>query len=96
MEQAATKMGSGSAVTTRQPLIIEAAINGATPKAMNSHVPRTVPEIGAARGRTFESATRTSRSWWMPVCVEMARRSGRAVATPGQAAEILGVRPSVG
>ncbi len=32
-------------MTTRQPLIIEAAINGATPKAMNPHVPRTVPEI---------------------------------------------------
>src|SRR5215468_9758822 len=28
-----------------QPLIIEAAINGATPKAMNPHVPRAVPEI---------------------------------------------------
>jgi len=28
-----------------QPLIIEAAINGATPKAMNPHVPRSVPEI---------------------------------------------------
>src|SRR5262245_15018396 len=27
------------------PLIIEAAINGATPKALNPHVPRTVPEI---------------------------------------------------
>src|SRR5882672_9718471 len=27
------------------PLIIEAAINGPTPKAMNPHVPRTVPEI---------------------------------------------------
>src|SRR5262245_4447171 len=30
-----------------QPLIIEAAINGATPKAMNPHVPRTVEEIVA-------------------------------------------------
>jgi 3-keto-5-aminohexanoate cleavage enzyme len=30
-----------------QPLIIEAAINGATPQAMNSHVPRSVPEIVA-------------------------------------------------
>jgi 3-keto-5-aminohexanoate cleavage enzyme len=28
-----------------QPLIIEAAINGATPKATNPHVPRTVDEI---------------------------------------------------
>lgn len=28
-----------------EPLIIEAAINGATPQAMNPHVPRTVPEI---------------------------------------------------
>ena len=28
-----------------QPLIIEAAINGATPQAMNPHVPRTVTEI---------------------------------------------------
>src|ERR1700687_1546926 len=28
-----------------QPLIIEAAINGATPHAMNPHVPRTVAEI---------------------------------------------------
>lgn len=28
-----------------QPLIIEAAINGATSKATNPHVPRTVPEI---------------------------------------------------
>ncbi len=27
------------------PLIIEAAVNGATPKAMNPHVPRTVDEI---------------------------------------------------
>jgi uncharacterized protein (DUF849 family) len=27
------------------PLVIEAAINGATPPAMNPHVPRTVPEI---------------------------------------------------
>jgi uncharacterized protein (DUF849 family) len=27
------------------PLIIEAAINGATPKALNPHVPRSVPEI---------------------------------------------------
>jgi 3-keto-5-aminohexanoate cleavage enzyme len=29
------------------PLIIEAAINGATPQAANPHVPRTVPEIVA-------------------------------------------------
>lgn len=29
------------------PLIIEAAINGATPRAANPHVPRTVPEIVA-------------------------------------------------
>jgi 3-keto-5-aminohexanoate cleavage enzyme len=28
-----------------EPLIIEAAINGATPQAANPHVPRTVPEI---------------------------------------------------
>jgi uncharacterized protein (DUF849 family) len=30
-----------------QPLVIEAAINGATPKALSPHVPRTVPEIAA-------------------------------------------------
>ncbi len=30
-----------------QPLIIEAAINGATPRAMNPHVPRSVDEITA-------------------------------------------------
>jgi 3-keto-5-aminohexanoate cleavage enzyme len=30
------------------PLIIEAALNGATPRAMNEHVPRTVPEIIAS------------------------------------------------
>ena len=30
-----------------QPLIIEAAINGATPQAANPHVPRSVPEIVA-------------------------------------------------
>jgi len=30
-----------------QPLIIEAAINGATPQAANPHVPRTVPQIVA-------------------------------------------------
>ena len=33
--------------TAVQPLIIEAAINGATPQAMNPHVPRSVPEIVA-------------------------------------------------
>jgi uncharacterized protein (DUF849 family) len=30
-----------------QPLVIEAAINGATPKALSPHVPRTVQEIAA-------------------------------------------------
>ena len=43
------------AVTTRQPLIIEAAINGATPKAMSSHVPRTVPEIVACACACLEA-----------------------------------------
>lgn len=33
-----------------KPLIIEAAINGATPKATNPHVPRTVAEIAACAG----------------------------------------------
>src|SRR5262245_64449631 len=28
-----------------QPLVIEAAINGATPKALSPHVPRSIPEI---------------------------------------------------
>jgi uncharacterized protein (DUF849 family) len=32
---------------TMTPLIIEAAVNGSTPQAMNPHVPRTVPEIVA-------------------------------------------------
>jgi 3-keto-5-aminohexanoate cleavage enzyme len=38
-----------------QPLIIEAAINGATPQAMNRHVPRSVPEIVAEAGACIEA-----------------------------------------
>jgi 3-keto-5-aminohexanoate cleavage enzyme len=38
-----------------QPLIIEAAINGATPSAMNPHVPRTVPEIVACACACIEA-----------------------------------------
>ncbi len=38
-----------------QPLIIEAAINGATPQAMNPHVPRSVPEIVADAGACIEA-----------------------------------------
>jgi 3-keto-5-aminohexanoate cleavage enzyme len=38
-----------------QPLIIEAALNGATPQAMNPHVPRTVGEIVAAASACIEA-----------------------------------------
>ncbi len=38
-----------------QPLIIEAAINGATPKAANPHVPRTVDEIAACASACIEA-----------------------------------------
>lgn len=38
-----------------QPLIIEAAINGATPQAMNPHVPRSVAEIVADAGACIEA-----------------------------------------
>ncbi|HXQ21809.1 MAG TPA: 3-keto-5-aminohexanoate cleavage protein [Candidatus Acidoferrales bacterium] len=38
-----------------QPLIIEAAINGATPQAMNPHVPRSVPEIVACACACIEA-----------------------------------------
>jgi len=34
-------------VSGAQPLVIEAAINGGTPKAANPHVPRTIEEIAA-------------------------------------------------
>jgi 3-keto-5-aminohexanoate cleavage enzyme len=42
-------------MSTQQPLIIEAAINGATPKAMNPHVPRTVDEIVACACACIEA-----------------------------------------
>ncbi len=38
-----------------EPLIIEAAINGATSKAVNPHVPRTVPEIVATARACLEA-----------------------------------------
>jgi uncharacterized protein (DUF849 family) len=38
-----------------QPLIIEAAINGATPKATNPHVPRSVPEVVACARACIEA-----------------------------------------
>jgi len=42
-------------VTATPPLVIEAAINGPTPKAMNAHVPRTVPEIVACACACIEA-----------------------------------------
>lgn len=38
-----------------QPLVIEAAINGATPKAANPHVPRSVAEIVATAGACLDA-----------------------------------------
>ena len=38
-----------------QPLVIEAAINGPTPKALNPHVPRTVTEIIACASACIEA-----------------------------------------
>jgi uncharacterized protein (DUF849 family) len=42
-------------VHAMQPLIIEAAINGATPSGLNPHVPRTVPEIVASACACIEA-----------------------------------------
>lgn len=42
-------------MTAMDPLIIEAAINGAIPKAGNSHVPRSVAEIVACAGACIDA-----------------------------------------
>lgn len=46
----------------REPLIIEAAINGGTPKSRNRHVPRTIDEVIASAAACAETgATIASR-----------------------------------
>lgn len=79
------------------PVIVELAVNGATPRSTNPHVPRTPAEITAAavdgveRGASIVHNHHDEPMFALDGVLALIDRLGLAPATPAEARRLLGV-----